>query len=46
MFGLKDFRYTRILLSGIELMHMVARGQIQDCGIGYAHVHQFYPLKK
>ena len=35
--GFKDFRCARILLSGIELMHMTAKGQMQDRGIGYAH---------
>ena len=32
MLGFKDFRRARILLSGIELMHMIAKGQMKDAG--------------
>ncbi|MGF6919263.1 transposase-like protein [Paraburkholderia sp. 40] len=32
MLGFKDFRCARILLSGIELMHMIAKGQMKDAG--------------
>jgi hypothetical protein len=28
-------------LSGIEMMHMIAKGQMQDRGIRYTHAHQF-----
>jgi hypothetical protein len=34
MLGFKNFRCARILLSGIELMHMIAEDQMQDRGIG------------
>jgi hypothetical protein len=44
MLGFKDFRCARILLSGIELMHMLGKGQMQDRGIGYTHAQQFYSL--
>jgi hypothetical protein len=30
MLGLKVFRCARILLSGIELMHMIAKGQMKN----------------
>lgn len=30
MLGFKDFRCTRISLGGIELMHMIAKGQKDD----------------
>jgi transposase-like protein len=29
MLGFRDFRCARILLGGIELMHMIAKGQMQ-----------------
>ena len=40
----QEFRCARILLSGIELMHMIAKGQMQDRGIGCTHAQQFYLL--
>lgn len=33
MMGFKDFRCARILLGGIELMHMITKGQIQADGL-------------
>ncbi len=44
MLGFKNFRCARILLSGIELMHMIANGQLEDRGVGYTHAQQFYLL--
>jgi transposase-like protein len=44
MLGFKNFRCVRILLSGIELMHMITKGQMQDPGIGCTHAQQFYLL--
>ncbi|MFL9928864.1 IS6 family transposase [Paraburkholderia sp. RL18-103-BIB-C] len=44
MLCFKNFRCARILLSGIELMHMIAKGRMQDHGIGYSHAQQFYSL--
>ena len=35
MLGFKNFRCARILLGGIELIHMSAKGQMEDNGIGY-----------
>lgn len=34
MMGFKDFRCARILLSGLELVHMIANGQMEEQGIG------------
>jgi transposase-like protein len=44
MLGFKNFRFTRILLSGIELMRMIAKGKIEDLGIGDTHDQQFFSL--
>ena len=44
MLGFKNLRCARILLSGIELMHMIAKGQMHDHGIGYTRAEQFYSL--
>ncbi len=45
MLGFKDFRCARILLGGIELMHMIAKGQMQ-CreGRNPSAAEQFYSL--
>jgi putative transposase len=42
MLGFKDFRCARILLSGIELMHMIKKGQIKDRGKGKTPAQLFY----
>jgi hypothetical protein len=39
-----DFRFARILLSGIELAHMIAKGQMDDRSIGSTRAEQFYSL--
>jgi transposase-like protein len=45
--GLQEFSLCpHILLSGIELMHMIAKGQIGDRGIGYTRAEQFYSLAR
>ena len=44
MLGFKNFRCAQILLSGIEFMHMIAKGQMQHRGIGCTHAQQFYSL--
>lgn len=45
MLGFKVFRCARILLGGIELMHMVAKGQMQCSGGATASAaQQFYSL--
>ena len=43
MMGFKDFRCARIILAGIELMHMIRKGQL-DCPEGQASsaASQFY----
>jgi putative transposase len=32
MLGFKDFRCARVILSGIEIMHMIAEGQMKHAG--------------
>lgn len=46
MMGFKDFRCARILLGGIELMHMIAKGQMQADGLNQTPADQFYSLAK
>ena len=45
MLGFKSFRCARILLEGIETMHMIRKGQL-DCPKGQASAaaSQFYSL--
>jgi putative transposase len=42
--GFKDFRCARIILSGIETMHMIRKGQIADDGVTRTAAAQFYSL--
>jgi transposase-like protein len=42
--GFKTFRCARILLGGIELMHMIKKGQMT--GSGQTAAEQFYSLAK
>jgi transposase-like protein len=44
MMGFKDFRCARIILSGIEIMHMIRKGQMRDDGIAVTAADQFYSL--
>ncbi|AFT90278.1 IS6 family transposase ISBmu21 [Paraburkholderia phenoliruptrix] len=44
MMGFKDFRCARIILSGIEVIHMIRKGQIKDGGISRTVADQFYSL--
>jgi putative transposase len=44
MLGFKDFRCARILLSVIELMHMIRKGQMKIGGRGQTPAQQFYSL--
>ena len=45
MLGFKNFRCARILLSGIECMHMIAKGQIKRArGTRQSIADQFYSL--
>jgi putative transposase len=42
MLGFKTFRCARILLGGIELMHMIKKGQMK--GSSQTPAEQFYSL--
>jgi putative transposase len=44
MLGFKNFRCARILLSGIELMHMIRKGQMKNSGGGQTPAQRFYSL--
>jgi transposase-like protein len=44
MMGFKDFRCARIILAGIEVMHMIRKGQMQDDGVAKTEPEQFYSL--
>jgi putative transposase len=45
MLGFKDFNCARVILSGIELMHMIKKGQMQYAGkIAPTAAQQFYSL--
>jgi putative transposase len=44
MLGFKNFRSARILLGGIEVMHMIAKGQMKDNGARQTPAEQFYSL--
>ncbi len=47
MLGFKSFRCARIILGGIELMHMIAKGQMKsDDGRRRSVAEQFYDLAK
>src|SRR5476649_615785 len=44
MMGSKDFRCARIILSGIEIAHMIRRGQMCDDGVASTSAQKFYSL--
>lgn len=44
MMGFKDFRCARIILSGIETMHMIRKGQMKGSGATPTIADQFYSL--
>jgi putative transposase len=44
MMGFKDFRCARIILAGIELMHMIRKGQMHDDGFAKTAAEQFRSL--
>lgn len=46
MMGFKDMRCARMLPGGIELMHVIAKGQMQPAGLNQTPADQFYPLAK
>ncbi|WP_421028058.1 hypothetical protein [Paraburkholderia sp. A1RO-5L] len=45
MMGFKDFRCARIILSGIEIMHMIRKGQVKGDN-SRSVAEQFYSLAK
>jgi putative transposase len=42
--GFKNFRCARIILSGIETMHMIRKGQMKANGVTRTAAEQFYSL--
>jgi transposase-like protein len=44
MLGFKSFRTARAILAGIELMHMIRKGQFMLKGGGMSFADQFYAL--
>ncbi len=44
MMGFKDFRCACIILSGIEIMHVIRKGQMRDDGIAETATDQFHSL--
>ena len=44
MLGFKSFRAARAILAGIELMHMIRKGQFMLEGEDRAFADQFYAL--
>jgi hypothetical protein len=45
MLGFKDFNCARVILSGIELMHMIKKGQVKCSGkTPLFSAQQFYSL--
>ena len=44
MMGFKSFRAARNVLAGIELMHMIRKGQMMNEGSELSFAEQFYAL--
>jgi putative transposase len=44
MTGFKDFRCARIILSGVETMHTIRKGQVKYDGVTRTAAAQFYSL--
>ncbi|WP_408385170.1 IS6 family transposase [Paraburkholderia madseniana] len=44
MMGFKDFRCARIMLSGIQTMHMISKGQMKADGVARTAAEQFCSL--
>ena len=44
MMGFKDFQCARVMLSGIEMMHMIVKGQMVTTGTTRTPAEQFYSL--
>lgn len=43
--GFRNFRCARILLDGIELIHVIVKHQMKDHGTGYTRAEQIYSLE-
>jgi transposase-like protein len=46
MIGSKSFRAARAILAGIELVHMIRKGQFRQDGEGMSFADQFYVLAR
>jgi putative transposase len=44
MMGFKDSRCASNILAGIEVMHMIRKGQMQDDGIARNSAEKFYSI--
>jgi putative transposase len=44
MLGFKNFRCARMPLGGIEVMHMIAKGQMKDDGARQTPAEKVYSL--
>jgi hypothetical protein len=44
MASLRDFRYVRIILASIKLMHMIRNGQMKRDGVERGVADHFYSL--
>jgi hypothetical protein len=44
MMGFKNFRCAHIVLAGIEVMHMICKGQMRGDGVHRTLAVQFYSL--
>lgn len=42
--GFKNFRCAHIILSGIETVHIISKGQMKDGGVTRTAADQFYSL--
>lgn len=42
MMGFKDLRYTRIIMSSIEIAHMIRKWQMRDDGVASTDAEQFH----
>jgi transposase-like protein len=44
MMGFKSLRCARVILAGIEVMHMIRKGQMKDAVVQRTAAEQFYSL--
>jgi len=44
LYSVKSFRAARAILAGIELMHMICKGQFMLAGESMSFADQFYAL--